>query len=182
MIKTDVHILLVEDTESDALLIQRQISKIDPSYKVQVVDSLNNVQVAIKTFNPQLILSDYNLPTCTGMEVLELVRAKSPTAVFVFITGTLQDEELAAETILNGADGFILKKHINKLSSKLLPYIEKIKNRPVIVQNTRNRIKQSSDLINDIKDYMEDINKENISHQERISKIREHLEKMKKSL
>lgn len=182
MTTTDIHILLVEDTETDAILIKRQISKINKDIKVQVVDSLSNLQVAIGTFNPQLILSDYNLPTCTGMQVLELVREKSPTAVFVFVTGTLQDEELAAETILNGADGFILKKHINNLSSKLLPYIERIKNKPVIVQNTRNRIKQSSDLINDIKDYMDDINRENLSHQERIQKIRTHLEKIKKNL
>ena len=179
---TEVHILLVEDTDSDAALITRQIHKLDKNYKVQVVDNLSDLEVAIKTFNPQLIISDYNLPTCTGMEVLEVSRDKSPTAVFLFVTGTLQDEELAAETILNGADGFILKKHINVLASKLSPYIDKIKNRPIIVQNTRNRIKQSTDLVNDIKDYMDDINKENITHQERIAKIREHLEKIKKSL
>ncbi len=179
---TEVHILLVEDTDSDAVLITRQIHKVDKDYKVQVVDNLKNLEVAIKTFNPQLIISDYNLPTCTGMEVLELVREQSPSAVFLFVTGTLQDEELAAETILNGADGFILKKHINVLAPKLAPYIDKIKNRPVIVQNTRNRIKQSTDLVNDIKQYMDAINEENITHQERIAKIREHLEKIKKSL
>ncbi|AEE18345.1 response regulator [Dokdonia sp. 4H-3-7-5] len=179
---TEVHILLVEDTDSDAALITRQIHKLDKAYKVQVVDNLADLEVAIKTFNPQMIISDYNLPTCSGMEVLEVARSKSPTATFLFVTGTLQDEELAAETILNGADGFILKKHMNVLASKLAPYIDKIKNRPVIVQNTRNRIKQSTDLVNDIKEYMEDINRENISHQDRIAKIREHLEKIKNSL
>jgi CheY-like chemotaxis protein len=179
---TEVHILLVEDTDSDAALITRQIHKLDKAYKVQVVDNLADLEVAIKTFNPQMIISDYNLPTCSGMEVLEVARSKSPTASFLFVTGTLQDEELAAETILNGADGFILKKHMSVLASKLAPYIDKIKNRPVIVQNTRNRIKQSTDLVNDIKEYMEDINRENISHQDRIAKIREHLEKIKNSL
>ncbi|WP_339847060.1 response regulator [Dokdonia sp. Asnod1-B02] len=179
---TEVHILLVEDTDSDAALITRQIHKLDKAYKVQVVDNLADLEVAIKTFNPQMIISDYNLPTCSGMEVLEVARSKSPTATFLFVTGTLQDEELAAETILNGADGFILKKHMSVLASKLAPYIDKIKNRPVIVQNTRNRIKQSTDLVNDIKEYMEDINRENISHQDRIAKIREHLEKIKNSL
>lgn len=179
---TEVHILLVEDTDSDAALITRQIHKLDKAYKVQVVDNLADLEVAIKTFNPQMIISDYNLPTCSGMEVLEVARSKSPTATFLFVTGTLQDEELAAETILNGADGFILKKHMNVLASKLAPYIDKIKNRPVIVQNTRNRIKQSTDLVNDIKEYMEDINRENISHQDRIAKIREHLEKIKTTL
>lgn len=179
---TEVHILLVEDTDSDAALITRQIHKLDKAYKVQVVDNLADLEVAIKTFNPQMIISDYNLPTCSGMEVLEVARSKSPTATFLFVTGTLQDEELAAETILNGADGFILKKHMSVLASKLVPYIDKIKNRPVIVQNTRNRIKQSTDLVNDIKEYMEDINRENISHQDRIAKIREHLEKIKNSL
>ncbi|WP_035334242.1 response regulator [Dokdonia sp. PRO95] len=179
---TEVHILLVEDTDSDAALITRQIHKLDKTYKVQVVDNLADLEVAIKTFNPQLIISDYNLPTCSGMEVLEVARSKSPTAIFLFVTGTLQDEELAAETILNGADGFILKRHIGVLASKLAPHIDKIKNRPVIVQNTRNRIKQSTDLVNDIKEYMEDINRENISHQDRIAKIREHLDKIKNSL
>lgn len=179
---TEVHILLVEDKDSDAALITRQIHKLDKAYKVQVVDNLADLEVAIKTFNPQMIISDYNLPTCSGMEVLEVARSKSPTATFLFVTGTLQDEELAAETILNGADGFILKRHMGVLASKLAPHIDKIKNRPVIVQNTRNRIKQSTDLVNDIKEYMEDINRENISHQDRIAKIRAHLDKIKSSL
>lgn len=182
MIEKNVHVLLVEDMETDAELISRQIHKVEGNYKVQVVQTLGDVEAAIAAFNPQIIISDYNLPTCSGMDVLELVRDKSPTATFVFLTGTLQDEELAAETILNGADGFILKKHMSALSEKLRPYLEKVQNRPAIVQNARNRIKKSNDLIKDIKDYMDDINAENITHQERMKKIRDHLEKMKQSL
>lgn len=179
---TETHILSIEDNPTDAQLIQRQILKISPNSKIQVVDNMEDIAIALKSFSPQLVISDYNLPTCSGMDVLNYVRAKSPSAIFIFLTGTLQDEELAAETILNGADGFILKKHINNLSSKLLPYFERIKNRPIVVQNAKNRIKQSSDLIDNIKEYMDDINRENLSHQERIAKMREHLNKMKESL
>ena len=179
---TDLHVLMVEDTPSDAELIQRQIHKIDKDIKIQLVDNLSDMKVALATFNPQIILSDYNLPTCTGMDVLKVARSNSPSATFVFLTGTLQDEELAAETILSGADGFILKKHINNLSKKLEPFIDKVKNRPVLVQDAHNRIKKSSDLIGNIKEYMENINRENITHQERLEKIRIHLDNIKKNL
>ncbi|TVZ53327.1 response regulator [Dokdonia sp. Hel_I_53] len=179
---SDLHILLVEDTTSDAELIKRQIHKIDKDIQTQVVDNLSDLKVTIATFNPQIILSDYNLPTCTGMDVLKVARENSPSATFVFLTGTLQDEELAAETILNGADGFILKKHINDLVSRLKPFIEKVRNKPNIVQDAQNRIKKSSDLISNIKEYMENINNENMTHQERLDKIRLHLDNIKKSL
>ncbi len=178
----DLHILLVEDTTSDAELIKRQIHKIDKDIQTQVVDNLSDLKVLIATFNPQIILSDYNLPTCTGMDVLRVAREKSPSATFIFLTGTLEDEELAAETILNGADGFILKKHMNNLATKLTPFIEEVRSKPNIVQDAQNRIKKSSDLISNIKEYMENINKENITHQERLEKIRHHLDNIKKNL
>lgn len=177
-----INILLVENTETDAHLTIRQIHKINPDFQVRVVESLPDVEVAIAAFNPQMIISDYNLPTCTGMDVLTLVREKLPNAVFIFLTGTLQDEELAAETILNGADGFILKKHIKNLVSKLSPYLDKISQRSNVEQEARRQINETSGLIKDIRSYLDDVNAENLTYQERINKIKDHLDSMKKSI
>ena len=56
---------------------------------------------------PDIIISDYQLPSYTGMDVLEYAQKKSPMTAFIF--STIQDEEIAANTILNGASVYILK-------------------------------------------------------------------------
>lgn len=182
MKRKELHILLVEDTETDAQLIIRQIHKIDPTFKVHVVETLPDIEMAIVAFNPQIIISDYNLPSCTGLEILSLVRDKAPETIFVFLTGTLQDEEVAEETVLNGADGFILKKHLNNLHLKLPPYFKKIENKLDIEQGANKQIKENSKFILDIRKYLDDVNAENLTYQERIKKMKDHLDQMKKSI
>lgn len=182
MRKKNVHILLVEDSETDAELTIRQIHKIDPSIGVRVVDTLSEVEVAIGSHMPDMIISDYNLPSCTGMEVLRLAQDKIPNTVFIFLTGTLQDEELAAETILNGANGFILKKHINNLVNRLPPFLDKIEKKRSVEEQAKDQIASSTKLITDIRNYLNDVNAENLTYQERIKKMKDHLDTMKKSI
>ena len=126
MIRTSLRILLVEDNEADAVLIERQINKIVEKPTLEVVDNLVEVRDRLVNFVPDVVLSDYNLPTCTGLDVLELVKEYDPELGFIFITGTINDEELAANTILSGASGYILKKHINNLGEKLEPLLKKV--------------------------------------------------------
>ena len=113
MIKEPLQILMVEDNPSDSTLIKREISKIAENATISVCNNLRDFKLALSNLKPDLILSDYNLPTCTGLDILELAQEVAPSVTFIFITGTINDEELAADTILNGASGYILKKNIS---------------------------------------------------------------------
>ena len=173
-------ILLVEDNGNDVMLITRQIQKIVENPQIEVATTLEMIEKKLANFFPNIILCDYNLPTCTGMEVLELSRRISPATTFIFVTGTINDEELAADTILSGASGYILKKNINLLGEKLKPYFLAAKKNSATSEIVRQRVEESRRTISRIEEFLKNASMENLTHQEGIAKIREDLKKMRR--
>ena len=62
-----------------------------------------------------IILADYSLPSFDGISALKLAVEKRPDVPFIFVTGAL-GEELAVETLKNGATDFILKHRLDRLA------------------------------------------------------------------
>ena len=92
MIKTPLRILLVEDNEADVLLTTRTLQKLIEQPTIEVIEDLSSCRDKLINFIPDVVISDYNLPTCTGLEVMQLVQEKSPGLPFIFLTGTVNDE------------------------------------------------------------------------------------------
>ncbi|MDX1761948.1 MAG: response regulator [Christiangramia sp.] len=179
MINTSLRILLVEDLETDAALIQRQIRKVVKSPEIEVTDNLEDCKEILVNFAPDVVLSDYNLPTCTGLDVMHLVKDYDENIAFIFITGTINDEELAANTILSGASGYILKKHMNNLSEKLEPLLKKVVINMVARDELRERIRNNKITVNQIYDYLDKINADNAEHQQNVEKIKNAINQFK---
>lgn len=177
MIKTSLRILLVEDLETDARLIERQIRKIVMEPLIEVTDNLEGCKEHLVNFAPDVVLSDYNLPDCTGLDIMELVKNFDSNIEFLFITGTIHDEELAANTILNGASGYILKKHMNNLSEKLEPFFKKVIFNMNARDELRESIRKNKITVNQIYEYLDKMNVENKEHVENIKKIKEAINK-----
>lgn len=177
MIKTSLRILLVEDLETDATLIERQIRKIVMDPLIEVTDNLEGCKEHLVNFAPDVVLSDYNLPNCTGLDVMHLVKEFDNEIEFIFITGTIHDEELAANTILNGASGYILKKHMNNLSEKLEPFFKKVVFNMNARDELRERIRNNKITVNQIYNYLDKINADNEEHVDNIKKIKEAINK-----
>ena len=78
MITIPLRILLVEDNDTDALLIKRQLSRLVEDPHIEVVEDLEACRHQLVNFVPDLVISDFNLPTCTGMDVLRLSQEIDP--------------------------------------------------------------------------------------------------------
>lgn len=174
MIDKKLKILIVEDNPNDARLIDYHVRRIVSMPEIMAVDSFEAFEHAVKTNLPDIILSDYKLKTFTGMEVLEYVIEKTNISNFIFITGTIYDEELAAQTILSGATGYILKKNMSILSTKLLPYFEKIASTPV-----RHAPKDHEVVLTTINAFLNNTHKENQIHIDSYNQIKEAIERIK---
>lgn len=172
MIKIPLRILLVEDNEADVLITRRTITKLIENPETRVVEDLSSCRNELINFIPDVVISDYNLPTCTGLEVLQLVREKDSDLPFIFLTGTVHDEELAANTILAGASGFVLKKHMNNLEEKLKPLLKKVVFRMSEKKEVRERLRQNKIAINQINDYLDNLRSDNREQKENISRIK----------
>ncbi|MCF4102736.1 response regulator [Gillisia sp. M10.2A] len=179
MITTALRILLVEDKVTDAELTIRMINKIALKAEVKVVDNLSACADALRSFVPDVVISDYNLPTCSGLEVLELVKSKDSTMEFIFLTGTINDEEVAANTILSGVSGFVLKKHMNTLDEKLRPLLKKIVFNMSEREEVRLKIRENKIAVNEIYDFLDSINSDNSEQKVNIKEIREKIKKDK---
>lgn len=178
MINTALRILLVEDVKTDIELISRHIRKIITDPVIKVVDNLQEVNTALHVFVPDVIISDYNLPTCTGLEVLELSQTVEENIPFIFFTGALEDEELAANTMLAGATGFILKKNMNQLHEKLRPLLKQVVFNMGVGGEIREKIRRNKIAVNQIYQYLEKIKADNAEQQENLDQIRKNIDKI----
>ena len=99
----------------DADLIQRELRRAKVEFSAVVVETREELCRELDERPPELILSDYNLPSFTGLDALELVRSRYPSIPLIIVTGSL-DEETAVECIKQGAADYVLKDHIAKLA------------------------------------------------------------------
>lgn len=105
--------------EADMVLNKRQVRKFNPAVLFATARNRTEFEDKIIDFQPDIVLSDYNLPDMNGLEALLYVREHLDSTPFVFVTGMLNDEERVAETILNGASGYLLKDNLDKLPELL---------------------------------------------------------------
>jgi len=178
MITVPLRILLVEDNRTDADLIIHFIQKIVETSQIKVVDNLDDVNKELLNFVPDVVISDYNLPTCNGLEVLELTRSIEDTIPFIFLTGAIENEEVAANTILSGASGFILKGNMDKLDEKLKPLFKKIVFSMGEKEGIREKIRRNKIVVNQIYNYLDKINLDNEEQKLNIEKIKSNMKQI----
>jgi signal transduction histidine kinase len=118
-----LRVLVLEDVQADAALIERELRTVVPGAVLQQVASRGAFLNALREFNADLVLSDYVLPGFGGMEALAAVRAMSSDLPFIFVTGSL-DEETAAACIKAGASDYLLKQHLARLGPAVRAALE----------------------------------------------------------
>lgn len=149
------NILILEDVKSDALLIEYHLKKAEFKYQTKLVNNKPDFLNAIQKFNPDIILSDYNLPGFSGAEVLEICKEKIPDIPFLFVTGYL-DENVAVNFIRKGAWDYILKQNY----VRLIPAIEnavKLRNERLKVKLATNFLKKSKQRYQNLYEYAPDM-------------------------
>ncbi len=109
------NILIVDDNDNDLELAQYYLNKRFDGLMFIVAKSKKDFEEKISWLKPDLIISDFDLPDGTGLDLLIMVRKESEIP-FIFMSGTLDDnDESLSKTILNGANGYVLKDKIKKL-------------------------------------------------------------------
>jgi two-component system, cell cycle sensor histidine kinase and response regulator CckA len=118
--KTPLRILIVEDSENDAMLTLHYVGKGDYDIEYGMVQTPDRMAEALQEKSWDIILCDYNMPRFTGFEALEIYRRSGLDIPFIIISGTI-GEEIAVECMKAGADDYLMKGHL----ARLLPAIER---------------------------------------------------------
>ncbi len=74
------------------------------------------------------IISDYHLPSFSGLDALAMVRKKSPHIPFILVSGTI-GEQAAIESLKAGATDYLLKQNPDRLPSAVRRAVQEAEER-----------------------------------------------------
>lgn len=109
-----LRILMLEDAAADAGMIERELRKAKLTFWAKRVETRDDFVRELQAFGPDLILSDYSLPSFDGLAAMGLARELVPATPLIIVTGSL-DEETAVECIKSGAVDYVTKEHLVRL-------------------------------------------------------------------
>jgi two-component system, cell cycle sensor histidine kinase and response regulator CckA len=112
--KASLHILHLEDNPFDAEIVSATLAADDIDCELVRVETRDQFITAIESKCFDLILADCTLPSFDGMTALAITRETCPETPFIFISGWL-GEEVAIETLKNGATDYVLKNRMSRL-------------------------------------------------------------------
>ena len=110
--------ILVVDDEKDFLFIMEYWLK-SKGYEVKAANDGFQAVELVKTFNPNIILLDVNMPGIDGLETLKRIRQFNKDVPVIIITAYIE-EERAAETSTYQISGLFYKDKDFEEGLKLL--------------------------------------------------------------
>lgn len=106
--------LILEDNPPDVELLQHELKKGGFVFDSLVVQNKNDFIKELKEFNPDLIFSDYSLPSFDGFSALKIVQESNLEIPIIFVSG-VHGEEIIAQSTQNQGIDFVSKNEINLL-------------------------------------------------------------------
>lgn len=115
-----LRVLIVEDSEADAELVLLELRRggFEPQY--QRVDTPTAMNSALTKQLWDIVISDYNMPKFSAPEALALLKQKNLDLPFIIVSGSI-GEDLAVESVKNGAHDCIMKDNL----ARLLPAVRR---------------------------------------------------------
>ncbi|MHB1038040.1 MAG: hybrid sensor histidine kinase/response regulator [Pirellulales bacterium] len=109
-----LRVLLIEDSEGDATLLEMHLKYADYEPAVKRVETAAEVRAALAEQDWDIVISDYRLPNLDGLAALKLVQEDGRDIPFILMSG-VAGEELAVAALKAGAQDYLLKDHLWRL-------------------------------------------------------------------
>ena len=131
-----VRVLLIEDSEDDATLVVRALTRGGYDVVSERVDTSHALEAALARQMWDLAVADYTMPHFSGTAALRMVRDHDADMPFIFVSGTI-GEDAAVEAMKTGAHDYIMKGNLKRL----VPAVER-ELREASVRRDRRRVEQ----------------------------------------
>jgi len=117
---TPLKVLVVEDSEDDAILLMREVKRGGYDITFERVDTAEAMNSALDGQEWDIVLSDYSMPHFSMPAALSLVQGKNLDIPFVIVSGAI-GEEAAVSAMRAGAHDYVIKGNM----ARLIPVIER---------------------------------------------------------
>lgn len=112
--------LIVEDSEDDALLLLREMRKGGIAPYHELVDSEELLAQALRRGRWDIVITDHNMPGFSSFRVLELTRKYCRDLPVIIVSGQI-GEGVAVTAMKAGAQDYIMKDNL----SRLIPAVDR---------------------------------------------------------
>lgn len=109
-----LRLLLVEDSEDDAIVVARHLRSEQFEVAVRRVETLDALEAALTEGGWDLVITDYILPGLDGLEAVRAVRHRDPDLPVLVVSGQI-GEATAVAAMRAGANDFIMKDSLARL-------------------------------------------------------------------
>lgn len=115
-----LRVLMIEDSEDDALLIRRLLERAGHELSIQRVDTVEAFRSALADDHWDAILSDHSMPNFSASQALALLTATGRDIPFLIVSGHI-GEEAAVAAMKGGAHDYVPKDRL----ARLVPALER---------------------------------------------------------
>ena len=119
-----LNILMVEDSEDDALLMLRTLKRSGYEPSAHRVQNAEEMALALTDRPWDVILCDYHLPGFSGLDAIALVKMMAMDIPLIVVSGAI-GEETALDCIHRGAGDYIMKGNLARLGLAVARELEK---------------------------------------------------------
>jgi PAS domain S-box-containing protein len=110
-----LRLLVVEDSEDDALLVVRDLRRAGWTVEFERVETATALSAALDAASWDVVVADYSLPGFSGPEALALIKARGLDLPFIIVSGTI-GEAAAVAAMKAGAHDYVMKGHLARLA------------------------------------------------------------------
>ncbi len=109
-----LRVLIIEDSEDDALLLLRALKKGGFEPDPLRVETAKQMFTALRDRRWDVILCDFKLPGFDGLEAISVIKTSGLDIPILIVSGTI-GEEMAVECMRQGANDYIMKDNLSRL-------------------------------------------------------------------
>jgi signal transduction histidine kinase/DNA-binding NarL/FixJ family response regulator len=109
-----LQVLIVEDSENDALLLELELQRAGYETVCHRVDTAAAMTAALDRQRWDLVIADYVMPLFNGLAALALVREKGLDLPFIIVSGHIT-EDTAVAAMKAGAHDYVMKDKLARL-------------------------------------------------------------------
>lgn len=109
-----LNVLMIEDSETDAMLVLYELRRGGFNPIWQRVQTAQELHLALNSRTWDVIISDYRLPGFNAPTALEIAKQSQKDIPFILVSGTI-GEVSAVEMMKAGAHDYVMKDNLNRL-------------------------------------------------------------------
>ncbi len=109
-----LHVLIVEDSEDDALLLVRQLRKGGYDVVSERVDDENGLLAALQEKSWDIVITDHNMPQFSSDHSIRSIKNSGKDIPVIIVSGSI-GEEVAVDAMKSGAHDYIMKDNLKRL-------------------------------------------------------------------